>query len=370
MVSNMASSTGDQLIYDSNTPGGFRFLNHASSTTTINKINSAPWDFVALQGQSQETSLTESQMSVEVYPYVSQLVFNIRNNDSCTQPLFFMTWGRKNGDTPNCPIRPWVCTYEDMDDVIKQTYIKLAKDNHSQISSVGAVWRFLRTNYPSIELYAPDGSHPSLAGSYVVACAFYTSIFKKDPTLVSYNAALDSTTANMIKLAVKQIIYDMADDWDFTAYFNYTINDNSVDFNYPLSVDYINWDFGDGTTSNLLNPNHSYSTTGSYNVTLTITSCGKTIQYTQPIDLTTLTLDPLNEQNISIYPNPSTKFIKIKGFDNELKEVAIKDITGKTLLIKKMMADHSIDISLFMSGTYLLEIKYKNQKFYKKIIKL
>jgi len=31
------------------------------------------------------------------------------------------------------------------------------------------------------------------------------------------------------------------------------------------------WDFGDGTTSTLVNPSHSYSTTGSYTVTLTVT---------------------------------------------------------------------------------------------------
>lgn len=37
------------------------------------------------------------------------------------------------------------------------------------------------------------------------------------------------------------------------------------------------WDFGDGTTSNLQNPSHSYSTSGTYSVTLTITNvlnCG------------------------------------------------------------------------------------------------
>lgn len=70
MVSEMANSTGDILIYDSNTPGGFRFMDHASNSTTLTKISSNNWDYVALQGQSQETSLSQSQMETEVFPYV------------------------------------------------------------------------------------------------------------------------------------------------------------------------------------------------------------------------------------------------------------------------------------------------------------
>lgn len=51
MVSEMANSTGDILIYDSNTPGGFRFMDHASNSTNLTKISSNNWDYVALQGQ-------------------------------------------------------------------------------------------------------------------------------------------------------------------------------------------------------------------------------------------------------------------------------------------------------------------------------
>src|SRR5690554_1148237 len=51
MVNNMAQSTTDVLIFESNTPGGFRFINHASNTTTLNKINSNDWDYVVLQAQ-------------------------------------------------------------------------------------------------------------------------------------------------------------------------------------------------------------------------------------------------------------------------------------------------------------------------------
>lgn len=47
------------------------------------------------------------------------------------------------------------------------------------------------------------------------------------------------------------------------------------------------WDFGDGTPhSNVQNPAHTYAQFGTYNVTLTITYSGGTLQVTKPIELT------------------------------------------------------------------------------------
>src|SRR5699024_8908383 len=87
MVSDMAESTGEQLIYDDYTPGGYRFMNLASDQTTLDKIASNSWDYVVLQAQSQETALGESQMEQEVYPYAESLSDAIRANNACSEPM-------------------------------------------------------------------------------------------------------------------------------------------------------------------------------------------------------------------------------------------------------------------------------------------
>ena len=98
----------------------------------------------------------------------------------------------------------------------------------SEVTPVGSVWKHLRENYPTINLYQSDGSHPSLAGSYVAACSFYTSIFRKDPTFISNNYGLDASTASIIRNAVKSIVFDQMLAWYIGRYvpssdFNYTI---------------------------------------------------------------------------------------------------------------------------------------------------
>ena len=50
----------------------------------------------------------------------------------------------------------------------------------------------------------------------------------------------------------------------------------------PLSIF---WDFGDGTTSNLENPTHTYAVTGIYTVTLTLNINGTPITHTQNIEI-------------------------------------------------------------------------------------
>jgi len=369
IVSQMATNTGDVLIYDSYTPGGYRLMNHASNASTLNKINSDGWDFVSLQAQSQETSWAQSQMEIELYPYATQLVNTIRLNNMCSQPLFYMTWGRENGDAINCDFIPWVCTYEGMDDAIRNTYVFMAEENTSEVSPAGAVWRYLRTNHPEIDLYTNDGSHPSLAGSYAAACAFYTMIYKKDPTIITWNSSLSETNANIIKLAAKNVVFDVVNDWDLTANFNFTINNNNVSFSNTYNADLIAWDFGDGSTSSNNNPTHIYNTTGDFEVTLTITSCDRTHFVTKLVSITSLSLNDVSFQSVRVYPNPTTNILQIKGLENNIYNATIYSILGQKVLDYKNMTSPFISLLELEKGTYFLKINYKNITAIKRIVK-
>lgn len=262
-------------------PGGYHLMEHASNSVTLDKINANDWDYVVLQAHSQETSMTQTQMQTNLYPFAESLSNAIRANYKCTQPVFYMTWGRENGDTCNCANLPWVCTYHGMDSAVRATYNYMAESNHAEISPVGAVWREIRTNHPEIDLYQVDESHPSVAGSYAAACAFYTMIYKKDPTAISWSCTLPDNNAQTIRMVAKSIVFDSISNWDFTV--NVAVADfTEVIDAYVLSFtttscnfDDVLWDFGDGATSTEINPVHTYAACGDYKVSLTVTECGK-----------------------------------------------------------------------------------------------
>ena len=98
LVADIASSNGDSLINDSNAPGGYTLQGHSTNATSLSKIKSRQWDYVILQDQSQKPSLSPAYVQANVFPYAEKLVDSIEVNDSCTTPLFYMTWGRENGD--------------------------------------------------------------------------------------------------------------------------------------------------------------------------------------------------------------------------------------------------------------------------------
>ena len=117
----------------------------------------------------------------------------------CAETVFYMTWGRKTGDASNCSIWPPVCTYEGMDSLLRARYLIMADNNNGIVSPVGPVWHYIRNQNPLIELYQTDLSHPSLAGSYAAACAFFASVFRQDPTLITTDGGVNATDAAFIR---------------------------------------------------------------------------------------------------------------------------------------------------------------------------
>jgi len=169
----VANSTGDGLIVDGSIVGGSSLEFHATNGFTENNISEDTWDYVVIQAGRIEGALTGGYFDNNVAPYAVQLVNIIKANYTCSQPIFYRTWGRENGvGGSTCVNYPWVCTYEGMDDALEINYRSLADANDGLIGPVGTVWRYLRENPNTPELYDADESHPALAGSYAAACTF------------------------------------------------------------------------------------------------------------------------------------------------------------------------------------------------------
>ncbi len=221
IVASLASSVGATLNYQYNAPGGYTLEQHSSNSTTLNYIRSGGWNYVVLQEFSQYPSESLSTVEWNVYPYARFLNSEIKANNPGAKTMFYMTWGRRDGDADRCSRLPEVCTYIGMDDLTRERYMFMAQDNQAEVSPVGAVWRYIREHYPSIELYAYDGSHPSEAGSYAAACCFYAAIFRNDPTQLTYNYNLSTSVANNIKYAAKTVVYDHLSSW-FIGNYDYS----------------------------------------------------------------------------------------------------------------------------------------------------
>lgn len=377
MVADVATSMGDTLIFDSNAPGGQTLQGHSTNATSLAKIAAGNWDYVVLQEQSQLPSFPIGQVETSVFPYAQILDNHINAQNPCAETVFYMTWGRKNGDASNCASWPPVCTYEGMDDLLNDRYRTMADDNNAIISPVGAVWKYIRENFPLIDLYQSDESHPSVAGTYAAACTFYSALFQKDPTLIPFNSSLSSVDAANIRTAAKLIVYDNLMEWhigeyDPVANFTYTIsNDNQVEFsNNSVNATTFHWNFGDGETSSGNNPTHTYLTSGTYTIQLTANKCGISDTTFQTVNITiTLGVSEINQTNLNIYPNPVSTTLNLeRDLPNEITYIIVS-VTGQVLQ-KGIINNSEINVSSFPEGIYFLQLFDKGkplgqQKFIK-----
>jgi len=365
MVANVANSVGDTLIYDSNTPGGCTLQQHSTNSTSLAKIASDNWDFVVLQEQSQLPSFPISQVESEVFPYAEILDGIINNHNPCTETVFYMTWGRKNGDSQNCASWPPVCTYSGMDSLLNLRYRMMADSNDAILSPVGEVWKYIRTNFPSIELYQSDESHPSIAGSYAAACSFYTALFRKDPTSITYNSTLSSDVAENIRTAAKLVVYDSLMKWNIGEFdpqsdFTYLeLESGNIAFtNHSLNASSYFWDFGDGNTSQFSNPTNFYSLEGDYLVRLIASNCSMSDSSEQNINIILSTIKDQNLLCLKLFPNPTYSTVTL--YANSIlfgSSFRIFNSYGENILKGKIKAEETlIDLNKFPSGVYIINI--------------
>jgi hypothetical protein len=226
ICTGIAASMGDVFSSEQSTPGGFSLKQHSSDSSSLQPIISGPydftnsieadWDYVILQEHSRFPSFPMNEVEKNVFPYASKLDSIIHKYNPNARTVFYMTWGRKNGDATGCKSGYPVCTYQEMDDQLAKRYSMMAERSKGIVSPVGAVWRYLRAKTPNIELYTKDESHPSEAGSYAAACTFYSTFFKKDPTLIKYNYTLSQGDASAIRKAVKEVVFNNLPAWDMS----------------------------------------------------------------------------------------------------------------------------------------------------------
>lgn len=364
LVSSIATSLGDVLIYDSNTPGGYTFNGHSTNTTSIAKINSNNWDYVVLQEQSQLPSFPPAQVANDVYPYADSLNRMILENDSCTRTMFYMTWGRKNGDASNCPFYTPVCTYDGMQGRLRASYLEMANDLDAEVSPVGAVWKKFRTDFPLVELYNPDESHPSIHGSYLAACTFYASIYHKSPIGAFVPVGVSAQEASDIQNTVENIVFDSLNIWRIdtttvSADFNYVnvIND-SYDFTPAYANgDFYYWDFGSGISDTTLSGeilNHNFPGDGTYPVTLIVQRKCDFDTVSQNIIISPFnSISEFEENEIHIYPNPANDYLQVESKNS--MEIFIYDWTGRILFQQSISIGKTmIPILNLSSGNYFI----------------
>lgn len=381
LVENIAASMGDRLSCTSNAPGGCTLQQHCQNQS-MTLIRQGGWDFVVLQEQSQRPSFPQAQVEVEVFPFAERLVDSVYANNPCCEPMFFMTWGHKYGDAGNAPYFPVLGTYEGMDSMLCERYTYMARSFDASLCPVGRVFRYLRENHADIDVYSPDNSHPSLAGSYAAACAFYVLFFHRDPDSIAFSATLPEATARTIRSAVRSVVFDSLAAWqrpEPQVSVAATMPDDSTAL-FTASVqhaDSLVWHFGDGSdttaAASLTSILHRYSEPGTYDVTIVARRHCLAATDTTSVTIVAETPVSIASQSfsvVSVSPNPTADRLTVSLPGRGRVALALYSIEGKLLALQATDASGSADLALghLPAGVYLLRVALPDETLVRKVV--
>jgi hypothetical protein len=374
LTADVALSAGDTLEVASSTPGGYTFEGHLGNPASMDLITQGNWDFVVLQQQSQMPAFPISQVEVETFPFATQLNDSILAHNPCAETVFYMTWGRENGDQQNCANWPPVCTYEGMDDLLRERYMMMAEMNEGIVSPVSVVWRYLRENHPDIDLFSSDGSHPSPTGSYVAAVCFYTSLFRKSPLNALYDYTIDNGHEAIIRQAVHDLVYNnfsewYIGDWDPLAQLTLVEQNNSPyaivqSSQYAAEIYYSidNLELQPWSEDSLfiapLEP-------GDHIVELYAGRCGVWDTTSVYFNLVVNAITSVDELELSVFPNPASNQVRVELPDH-WNDVTLDVFTtqGKWIMSTQNAGRNQVTIDClnFPKGSYTIVMKQGNKK--------
>lgn len=193
-VQALAASCGKRMSVRQVANPGWYLEQHTADTRTVETIREGGWDYMVMQEQSKAPANEDKEWVKEhVFRPAEQLDSLRRLYAPKGKSVCYMTWGRNND------------TYETMQRRLTENYLEMADRLDAYCAPVGEAWRRVRKERPDLQLYDPDGSHPSLAGSYLAACVFYT-VFFGESFQSDYYAGLSSDEALYLQRIAQEVV--------------------------------------------------------------------------------------------------------------------------------------------------------------------
>lgn len=175
MLAQLAAATDppQEIVSEPVLVNGASLRLHWNAGDALGLIQQGGWDAVVLQEQSTLPIKNRKRYHENVR------LFDEAIRVAGSRTLLYHTWARRHAPE----------TQDDLDEAVAE----IAAEIDAQIAPVGRAWRRIQEGGSGPELYDKDGSHPSPAGTYLAACAFYSVLLGRSPEGLPAPAALKLT---------------------------------------------------------------------------------------------------------------------------------------------------------------------------------
>jgi hypothetical protein len=161
LISQVAAARSKSVEHQLIFAGGASLRAHWNSGGAQKTIEGGSYDYVVLQEQSTLPIKNAARMHENIR------LFDEVINRSGAKTLLYMTWARANAG--------------ESQQAISDAYISIGSELGASVVPVGNAWHAFLQKHDHPLLHDRDQSHPTLAGSYLAACVFFSILFHESP---------------------------------------------------------------------------------------------------------------------------------------------------------------------------------------------
>lgn len=170
---------GPRMTVDAVAHGGYSLSNHLRTGQALTRIRAGHYTHVVLQGHSMSAVDHPDKLIADAKRFKQAI------DASSGQTVFYATWAR-SPEVRLYRTHKSVRSFAQMSMLVSSTYFELSSLLRAGLAPVGSAFERALVEHPKLGLWGSDGSHPSVAGSYMAACVLYGAITGLDPSTTRY----------------------------------------------------------------------------------------------------------------------------------------------------------------------------------------
>jgi hypothetical protein len=185
LVAQLAKAAGHHLDAQLISAGGASLRRHWNAGTAAREIESGGFNRVVLQEQSTLPIKNAGRMHENVR------LFDAAIKAAGAKTVLYMTWARRHAP--------------ESQKAITEAYTSIAAELKADVIPAGVAWERVLSQPEHPVLHDRDGSHPTLAGSYLAACCAFAVLFGGNPVGLPAPAQLSRQEAGMLQRAAADV---------------------------------------------------------------------------------------------------------------------------------------------------------------------
>ena len=219
LVMKLGKAAGKDIYTFKATVGSATMCQQIASSTEIGKIVDKAleqdWTHVVIQPSRR---ITDKENTVKTAELAAANVLDERIKAAGAQTVIYATWGNNTGEYTAYKMNSdginassagkYSISRADHTAYMKSVSEEFATALGAPMVDCASLFEFMATKYPDVNMYYSDERHPSLYGSYAIACAFYAYFYNESPVNAAalYHDGIPADVANLLALAADHVV--------------------------------------------------------------------------------------------------------------------------------------------------------------------